>query len=166
MRFGWAVLTALFLLGAGVAAGFAPGPLRAAPEDKLVAPGKLKLAGRTMRCGSTPTQISSTFWDYGGATKGRIILNPVKLAGVPEPVRLWVYAHECGHKIYGPRETRADCYAVERGARKGWLTQTGMSQICEFLKDFPGDYVHPPGSQRCEAMHQCFNKAKPRRVSR
>ena len=58
-----------------LAAGFlAPLPastmLEAAPKEKLLAPGRLKLAGRSMACGRTPTLMSHTFWDYGGAKKG------------------------------------------------------------------------------------------------
>lgn len=138
----------------------------AAPRDKLLAPGKLKLAGRWVRCGGTPTLMSHTFWDYGGATKGQIILNPAKLNTLSDPVRLYVYAHECGHQIYGAGETRADCYAVQRGRREGWLNGQGMDQICHFLKDYPGDWVHPPGKVRCKKMRQCFSKVKPKRASR
>lgn len=134
-------------------------------KDRLLAPGKLKLAGRWMRCGATPTLISNSFWDYGGATKGRIILNPAKLSTLPDAVRLYVYAHECGHQIYGAKETRADCYAVRRGRREGWLSAEGMDQICDFLKDYPGDHVHPPGPIRCEKMRICFSKSKPKRAS-
>lgn len=166
MWFGVVRYVAVLLLGLGFGVGLAGDRLTAAPEDKLVAPGKLKVAGRSMRCGSTPTLISSTFWDYGGATKGKIILNPVKLADLPEAVRLYVYAHECGHQIYGPRETKADCYAVRRGVRQGWLKKSGMDEICHFLKDLPGDYVHPPGPKRCKAMTQCFRDAQPQRASR
>ncbi len=140
--------------------------LDAAPKEKTLAPGTLKLAGRTMSCGRTPTLISHTFWDYGGAKKGIIILNPTKLKGLTETVRLYIYAHECGHQVYGPKETKADCYAVTRGKNKGWLTRSGMTEICAFIHPHPGDWVHPPGPKRCEIMTKCFDKAKPRRASR
>ena len=158
-------------LGSLLAAGFvtltpAPQELKATPEEKMLAPGKLKLAGRSMRCGHTPTLISNTFWDYGGAKKGIIILNPSKLDELPKSVRLFVYAHECGHQVYGRKEVRADCYAVKRGKREGWLTRTGMSEVCTFLAPYRGDWIHPPGPQRCEIMTKCFDKAKPRRASR
>lgn len=139
---------------------------RATQEDKVVAAGKLKLAGRWMSCGSTPTLMSPTFWDYGGATKGRIILNPRKLEALPKAVRWWIYAHECGHQIYGARETKADCYAVERGRRKGWLDTSGMEAICAFITPHPGDWVHPPGDKRCAQMRACFDNAKPPRARR
>jgi len=163
------VHTAL-LAGLGVAAALAvmlasQAPV-AAPEGKVLAPGKLTLAGRDMRCGRTPTLISHSFWDYGGAKKGMIILNPTKLEGLSGAVRLYVYAHECGHQKYGARETRADCYAVERGRRDGWLNSAGMNEICAFLEGYPGDWVHPPGPKRCQIMTKCYGKAKPRRASR
>lgn len=157
----------LFVLAAGSALwALAPAGLDAAPKEKVLAPGTLKLAGRTMSCGRTPTLISHTFWDYGGAKKGIIILNPTKLEGLSEAARLYVYAHECGHQLYGPKETKADCYAVKRGKRDGWLNRSGMNDICTFLAPHPGDWVHPPGIKRCEIMTKCFDKAKPRRAQR
>lgn len=140
--------------------------LEAAPREKVVAAGTLNLAGRRMSCGRTPTLISHSFWDYGGAKKGMIILNPTKLEDLSESVRLYVYAHECGHQVYGPREIRADCYAVERGKREGWLDEAGMNDVCSFISAHPGDWVHPPGPKRCEIMRACYNKAKPGRASR
>lgn len=168
MRFGAAKFLSVLCGSTGVvlATALLSASVEAAPEHKMVAAGKLKLAGRYIACGVTPTQLSSTFWDYGGAARGRIILNPVKLAKLPEAVRLWVYAHECGHQIYGARETRADCYAVQRGRREGWLEQAGLNQICAFLSDNPGDHVHPAGPKRCAGMAQCFRKVKPPRASR
>lgn len=138
----------------------------AAPEDKTIAPGKLKIAGRIMGCGRTPTLISNSFWDYGGATRGLIILNRKRLKTLPGAVQLYVYAHECGHQIYGVSEPRADCYAVKRGRREGWLSKRGMEQICHFLKDLPGDHVHPPGPVRCKTMTACYKSAAPQRARR
>lgn len=148
-----------------VATPVVPEP-EASPKEKVLAPGSLTLAGRRMSCGRTPTLISHTFWDYGGAKKGMIILNPTKMGGLSDAVRLYVYAHECGHQIYGPRELRADCYAVERGKREGWLDEIGMNDVCTFIEPHPSDWVHPPGPKRCEIMRACYEKAKPPRASR
>lgn len=156
-------LTLTTVLAAAFAVAETP---QASPKEKIVAAGTLKLAGRRMSCGRTPTLMSHTFWDYGGAKKGMIILNPSKLNGLSDAVRLYVYAHECGHQVYGPRETRADCYAVERGKREGWLDQSGMDEVCTFISAHPGDWVHPPGPKRCEIMRACYAKAKPPRASR
>jgi hypothetical protein len=133
----------------------------AAPRPELVQPGKLLVAGRAMRCGRTPTLMDHSFWDYGGASDGLIILNPNKLETLPDPVRLYVYAHECGHQVHGRSEPRADCYAVKRGRKEGWLNRQGLMQICDFLEDHPGDYVHPPGPQRCRTMAKCYDQSKP-----
>lgn len=165
-RIGLAMLGLMSLMGLGLASVTAVGPAAAAPEEKIVAAGKLKLAGRTMRCGRTPTLVSRTFWDYGGSGRGRIILNPDKLAGLSDALRLYVYAHECGHQIYGASETKADCYAVRRGRKAGWLTQAGLEEICHFFKDHPGGYAHPPGPERCAVMIQCFKGKTPHRASR
>lgn len=166
MRLIPAAVRALGFVLAGAAAALATGAAEAAPDDKIVAAGKFRLAGRVMSCLGTPTLLSPSFWDYGGATRGMIIINPAKLAALPLAVRLYVYAHECGHQIFGPRETRADCYAVQRGVRQRWLDHAGMNQICAFLKDKPADYVHPPGEVRCTRMRQCFESARPQRASR
>jgi hypothetical protein len=169
MRYGVAALSSAVFAGALLAGALLPGEAPAQSDREIIAAGKLKVAGRTMSCGRTPTLISRGFWDYGGAGgAGRklIILNPDKLATLPEAVRLYVYAHECGHQIYGPNEPRADCYAVRRGKREGWLTGEGMKQICSFLKDHPGDYVHPPGPVRCEKMMKCFDPKTPQRARR
>ncbi len=163
-RFQTAALACLLTAGT-FAWALAPAGLDAAPKEKVLAPGTLKLAGRTMSCGSTPTLISHTFWDYGGAKQGVIILNPTKLEGLTATVRLFIYTHECGHQVYGAKETKADCYAVNRGKRKGWLTRSGMTEICAFIEPHTGDWVHPPGPKRCEIMTKCFDKAKPRRAS-
>lgn len=164
----WRIQTAaLACLLSAVAIVWTPAPagLDAAPKEKMLAPGTLKLAGRSMSCGRTPTLISHSFWDYGGAKKGMIILNPTKLEELTEAARLYVYAHECGHQKFGPKEIKADCYAVERGKREGWLSRTGMTEICSFLAPHRGDWVHPPGPKRCEIMTKCFDEAKPRRAS-
>jgi hypothetical protein len=75
-------------------------------------------------------------------------------------VQLYVYEHECGHQMHGASETRADCYAMQRGRRDGWLTPEGLAEICEVFKGHPtGDSLHPPGPERCAAMTKCFEKA-------
>lgn len=136
------------------------------PKDRLLAAGTLRLAGRLMRCGGTPTLISHHFWDYGGATRDKIILNPSKLDPLPTPVQLYIYAHECGHLIYGPKEIQADCYAIKRGRREGWLNRDGLEDICAFFQDHPGDYAHPPGPERCQIMTRCFDGGGPQQAVR
>ncbi len=166
MRGSGAVAISLALAMAMLATGLALDGSSVAAEIKVIAAGKLKVAGRRMRCGRTPTEIDRNFWSYGGHTDGRIILNPRKLATLPKAVRLYVYAHECGHHKFGDGEIKADCYAVQRGRRAGWLTRAGLGQVCKFYEGRRGNYVHPPGPERCELMTKCFNDVKPQRASR
>lgn len=163
MRAGF---VAVCLAAIAMAPGFAAPESDARANQKVIRAGKLVLAGRSMRCGQTPTLMSETFWDYGGSGKGMIILNPTKLETLPPTVRLFVYEHECGHQLMGRSELKADCYAVQRGRRTGWLTAEGLMEICAFFRDHPSDSVHPPGPERCVYMSQCFEKAKPPRASR
>ena len=51
-----------------------------------------------------------------------IMLNMQALKDLPRPVQWLIYYHECGHILYGPSETAADCYAVRRARREGWLS--------------------------------------------
>ncbi len=159
-------LGALGVVLLALAGGAQSAPADDAPQQKVIRPGKLQLDGRSMRCGGVPTIMSHTFWDYGGSSRGTIILNPTKLETLPPIVRLYVYEHECGHQVRGPDELKADCYAVQRGRRSGWLTAEGVQEICDFFGAHPSDSVHPPGPDRCRVMMQCFERAKPPRASR
>lgn len=153
----------VFVLSGWGGSAFADPPVRA---PKVIAAGKLTLAGRAMRCGGTPTLMSSTFWDFGGSGRGMIILNPTKLETLPLAVRLFVYEHECGHQILGVNELKADCYAIDKGRRDGWLDAASLSEVCAFFADSPGDWVHPPGPERCRYVTQCFTRAAPPRAGR
>ena len=81
MRHRWKFIPILFV---GLAfSGSSPGDDgSAAAQERRVAAGQLRVAGRRMRCGRTPTLVSRKFWDYGGATKGLIIINPQKMATI------------------------------------------------------------------------------------
>ncbi|MEO1694868.1 MAG: hypothetical protein AAFR55_06485 [Pseudomonadota bacterium] len=123
---------------------------------KIVGSGKLVIDNQPLYCGRRPTVLDSSLDDYGAAFPGFVILNPKLLARVSTPVKLWIYAHECGHQFRGPDEARADCFAVQRGRRQGWLTQRGLDQVCEFIKPARGSMMHPAGPERCRLMRQCF----------
>lgn len=152
--------TLAFLGGTGALAIALAGHVAAAePNKPLSAAGVASVLGRTMTCGSTPTITSNTFWDYGGAIKGMIILNPRKLSKIPKSVRLYIYAHECGHQYVGGDETAADCYAVKRGRVQGWLSPSGLTEICNFFSSNAGDFAHQPGPVRCRAMRACYRNA-------
>ena len=125
-------------------------------EAKIVQPGNLKLDGQRMTCGQRPTVLDSQLDDYGAAYPGFLILNPRLISKVPTVVKQWIFAHECGHQFRGPDEETADCFAVQRGRRQGWLTTSGLDEICRFISPAKGDSMHFSGSHRCEAMRQCY----------
>lgn len=118
--------------------------------------GDLKLDGRKVNCGKRPTVMDEKLDDYGAAYPGFLILNPKLLGRVSTAVKLWIHAHECGHQFRGPDEETADCFAVQRGRRQGWLTEDGLEEVCKFIAPAKGDSMHFSGSRRCELMRQCF----------
>ncbi len=123
---------------------------------KIVPWGELKLDGRKVNCGKRPTVLDNQLDDYGAAYPGFLILNPKLLDRVSTAVKLWIHAHECGHQFRGPDEETADCFAVQRGRRQGWLTADGLEEVCKFIAPAKGDSMHFSGSRRCEMMRQCF----------
>ena len=125
-------------------------------DARIVPPGSLKLDNYKMQCGQRPTVLDSQLDDYGAAYPGFLILNPKLLDRVPKVVKLWIFAHECGHQFRGPDEETADCFAVQRGRRQGWLTIQGLDEICKFISPAKGDSMHFSGSHRCEAMRKCY----------
>jgi hypothetical protein len=123
---------------------------------KIVPHGDLVIDNQRLYCGRRPTVLDHNLDDYGAAFPGFLILNPKLMARVSTPVKLWIYAHECGHQFRGPDEATADCFAVQRGRRQGWLTAQGLSQVCQFIKPAKGSWMHPAGPERCELMQKCF----------
>ena len=61
---------------------------------------------------------------------------------IPKPVRMWIYSHECAHQFRGPNEEVADCFAVQRGRRRRWLSLAGLEQVCKFISPATGDSMH------------------------
>lgn len=126
-------------------------------EAQVVAPGEFKLDGRRQLCGQRPTVIDEKLDDYGAAYPGFLIMNPRLLDRVSTPVKQWIYAHECGHQFRGPDEETADCFAVQRGRRYGWLTPQGLEEVCAFISPAKSDSMHFSGSYRCEYMRKCYD---------
>jgi hypothetical protein len=160
-RFGAAAAARLLAL-ASLAGAAAAGPTpeeymaRVGAGAKLVPSGELALDDRKVICGRRPTVLDEKLDDYGAAYPGFLILNPKLLAKVSTPVKLWIHAHECGHQYRGPDEETADCFAVQRGRRQGWLTPEGLEEVCRFISPAKGDSMHFSGSQRCDAMRRCY----------
>ncbi|MEQ8824539.1 MAG: hypothetical protein RIC14_09205 [Filomicrobium sp.] len=125
-------------------------------DARIVPPGSLKFDGSTQQCGRRPTVLDPNLDDYGAAYPGFLIMNPRLLSRVSTPVKMWIYAHECGHQFRGPDEETADCFAVQRGRRYGWLTYEGLEEVCSFIAPAKGDMMHLKGSHRCEYMRKCY----------
>jgi hypothetical protein len=166
VRYG-AKLTALVALAAtllaaiGVWAEGGPTPeeyVRQVGGDAQIVPvGKLIIDGHKAICGTRPTVLDSKLDDYGAAFPGFLILNPKLLAKLKAThVKLWIHAHECGHQFRGPDEETADCCAVQRGRRQGWLTAEGLEDVCLFMAPAKADGAHFTGAKRCLAMKACF----------
>ncbi|MBX9926483.1 MAG: hypothetical protein K2Y05_09005 [Hyphomicrobiaceae bacterium] len=125
-------------------------------DAQIVPPNQLTLDGNKMDCGHRPTVLDNQLDDYGAAYPGFVILNPKLLSRVSTVVKMWIYAHECGHQFRGPDEETADCFAVQRGKRRGWLNENGLEEICRFIAPARGDSMHFSGSNRCDYMRKCF----------
>lgn len=125
-------------------------------QGKLVAPGRLVVAGRKLSCGATATLLR----DFEGfaVSSTVIMLNMQALKDLPRPVQWLIYYHECGHILYGPGETAADCYAVRRARRENWLGKTGLEDICAVFNIAGHGPVHPDPEARCDQLRQCFAK--------
>jgi hypothetical protein len=124
----------------------------------LVPAGRLEIDGHRMTCGESPTVLDPNERDFGSAPPGFLILNPDLFAGLATSVKLWIFNHECAHQTVGSDEVKADCVAVQRGRREGWLTPAGLDQICEFMRPAREDQMHFNGVHRCELMRQCFQE--------
>ena len=112
LRATFALLLALVVAG--------PEPQAVAIEkDRLVPAGRLVIEGRRLSCGSTKTLLR----DFEGfaVSSTVIMLNMQALNPLPRQVQWLIYYHECGHILLGQSETAADCYAVKRARREGWL---------------------------------------------
>ena len=125
-------------------------------QGKLVAPGRLVVAGRRLSCGATATLIR----DFEGfaVSSTVIMLNMQALKDLPRPVQWLIYYHECGHILFGPNETAADCYAVRRARRQGWLDKETLDDICAVFNIAGHGPMHADPEQRCDQLRQCFAK--------
>jgi hypothetical protein len=125
----------------------------------LVPAGQYTLDGHRVECSGRPTLLDPGLNDYAATYPKFIIVNPTLMAKVATPVKLWIYAHECGHHHVGKDEAKADCYGIKRGRREGWLDAKGLGQICAFIQPGRADSAHFSGPERCAAMRQCYEAA-------
>ena len=131
-------------------------PALSMDKDKVVPAGRLVIEGRRLSCGSTKTLLR----DFEGfaVSSTVIMLNMQALTPLPRQVQWLIYYHECGHILYGPNETSADCYAVKRARREGWLNEQVLGEICAVFNIAGHGPVHPDPQERCDQLRQCFAK--------
>jgi len=127
-------------------------------KGKAVAPGRLVIEGRRLSCGRTQTLLR----DFEGfaVSSTVIMLNMQALQGLPRQVQWLIYYHECGHILFGPSEHAADCYAVKRARREGWLNDQVLNDICAAFNIAGHGPVHPDPEERCNQLRQCFGKTR------
>lgn len=121
--------------------------------------GSLQIAGRSLRCGGVRTLLDPDLPNLGAAGPGVLVMNPRLLRRETTVVGLFVFQHECGHHHVGGSELGADCWAVERGVRDGWLDRAGLKDVCRSFEGAPETSTHPSGARRCRNLDKCFAAA-------
>lgn len=117
----------------------------------------LSVAGHTVSCGSTPVIRDRSLLMEGRFVPGRgIFLNPDLMRRQSGAVRLFIFKHECAHKIVGGDELAADCAAARSGAREKWLTPAGVDSVCRSLSGEPAAGRYASGSYRCANIRRCY----------
>ena len=178
MRWGRAVCGVVVALSVVVSLDslLPPSPVDAKRVGKLVSPdsdlarlssppialrrnGELLIADRALRCGRVRNVLDPGLPTLGSASPGVVVLNPYLLNRQPDAVRLFVFHHECGHHNVGASELGADCWAVNRGVRQGWLDHQAIEQVCQDFGNHPASATHPSGARRCASLRQCFANA-------
>jgi hypothetical protein len=144
-----AVLAAIIGLGIGA--------VRSATPVSLNRDGTLQVAGRNMSCGDVEMVLDAHLPNLGAAGPGVLIINPRLLRRETSIVSMFVFQHECGHHHVGSSELGADCWAVDRGVRDGWLDADGLKQVCRSFGGAPETDTHPSAARRCRNLDRCFS---------
>ena len=112
--------------------------------------------GGGLTCGGTQTLLR----DFEGfaVSSTVIMLNVQALNPLPQKVQWLIYYQGCGDMLFGPSETSADCYAVRRARREGWLDEQALDDICAVFNIAGHGPVHPDPEERCNQLRQCFVK--------
>ena len=142
MKFAYCVLATCFLL---VMHGALPANA-----------GSTVVGGMRLSCAAAKVVKSNRSPLIGYATRGKIVLSPRLLRRFPAVTRRVIFLHECGHQYVGYDESAADCWAIRKAKRQGWLTRRAMARVCRSIRGMPGSNVHLPGSARCRAMRRCY----------
>ena len=130
--------------------------------------GALQMDGRTLRCGNARSALDESLPNLGMSMPDArlLVFNPTLLGRHTGVVRLFVFHHECGHQHVGASEMGADCWAVHRGVRDGWLGKRALAQICTSFGNGPASSTHPAADARCANLDKCFAVASAQSVER
>ena len=144
----------MFVVGAAIIFPAAP----EAAEPSRGANGEPMIDGRHVHCNNVRIRFDRGLPNLGAASMDSrlLILNPRLLQRETPIVQLFVFNHECGHHQVGGSELGADCWAVGRGVREGWLDAQGIGQVCRSFDDAPETSTHPSGRRRCANLDRCF----------
>ena len=113
------------LLAVVLVCGVASGVAQAFP------PGSFSIDGIPVNCGSVVTVLDPRVQDVGmNDLRGHIYINPYVFASQPTVLKLFWYAHECGHSVVGPDENAADCWAITAGKTQGWFPPQASGASC------------------------------------
>lgn len=147
----WRFLLAFFLASAANAASLPSGcvdylgrPVKTVEDTNLPA-----IPGATMIAGSPV-----------------ILLNPKRMAEFSEPMRTFVYWHECGHHAFAHlrgtitmgEEQEADCFGIRVPLTLGKFTHANLSAIQNDLSALVGDPKHLPGPTRAINIELCLGE--------
>lgn len=154
------LLLSLVLTGLTVIPAMTPAVTgaEAAERARLLRNGAFAIGSHQARCGAVRTELDRTLPNLGAAAPDErlLILNPRLMGRYSETVQMFVFHHECGHHHVGASETGADCWAVDRGVREGWLKPNDLTDLCHSFGDAPETETHPSGRSRCAKLRQCF----------
>jgi hypothetical protein len=125
-------------------------------ESPAALAGSASIGGMKLTCAAAKVVVSNAVPGPGFAVQGLIMFGPKFLRSYPPLVQRLVFLHECGHQYVGTDESAADCWAVRKGKRQGWLKMAGLNQACKALWHTQSDGAHLAGPERCDALKQCF----------
>ncbi|MBQ0960570.1 hypothetical protein KAK06_16570 [Ideonella sp. 4Y11] len=123
---------------------------------QVYGPGQFSMDGVPVSCGGMPTVVTAGIPDMAMNDGQAILLNPMSMGGLPTVLKLFVYAHECGHSMVGPNEVAADCWAIRTGRNQGWFPPQAFQLLMTFFQGNPGSFRHPPGPDRVRNMMICY----------
>jgi len=143
------------LIGAAISLSLSPKPTRA---QTMVTPTGLSIDGFQVSCLGAPTYlVGSELGDVAYASPGAIYINQGAFNAYSTGVKAFMYAHECGHVVYGSNENTADEFAIKIGRNQGWITPVVLNQICTSIIGTPGNWTHLPGPARCAMIKYYYN---------